>query len=85
MSIGVAVRHTLKLIFDSNITLGIVVCLHSPQTDVCPLCAKGVLGTTIDIAIRCVSRLPFFLGTTLGMPSIFIALRPESVHYVPRL
>ena len=85
MSAGVAVRHTLRAHFYTSTTLGIVVYLHSSQTEVYPLCARVVLGATIGIVIRCISRLPFSHNTTLGMSSIFIALRLESVHYAPRL
>ena len=82
MSTSVAVRHTLRAHFYSRTTLDVAVCLHIPQTEVCPLCTRGVLGTTIGIAIRCISRLPFLPDTTLGMPSVFITLRPESVRCV---
>ena len=82
---GVAVRHTLRAYFYSSTTLDIVVCLHSLQTEVYLLCARVVLRTTIDVVVHCISRLPFLLNTTLSMPSIFIALRPESVYCVPGL
>ena len=36
-------RHTLRAHFYSSTTIDFVVCLHSPQTEVCPLCA-GCLG-----------------------------------------
>ena len=84
-SADVTVCHTLRANFYSNTTLGVTICLHSPQTKVCPLCVGGVLGTTIDIAVHCISRLPFLPSTTLSMSSIFTALRPEFVHCVPRL
>ena len=59
-SVSVAVRRTLWVHFCSSTILSIVVCLHNPQTEVCPLCARTVLGTTIGIAIYCISR-PLFL------------------------
>ena len=44
-------RYTLEAHFCSSITLGIAFCLHNPQTEVYPLCARAVLGTTIGVAI----------------------------------
>ena len=67
MSVGVAMRHTLRAHFCSNTILSIVVCLHSPQTKVCLLCARVILGTTIGIAVRCISRPLFLPNTTLGV------------------
>ena len=84
MSAGVAVRHALRANFYSSMTFCIVVCLHSPQIEICPLCAGVVLGTTIGIAVRCILRLSFLPDTTLGMLSVFTTLRLESVYYVPR-
>ena len=80
MSADVVVRHTLGAYFYSNMTLGVVVFLHSPQTEVCPLCARVVLGITISIVVRCISRLSFLPDTTLDMLSIFTALRLKSVR-----
>ena len=85
MFIGVAMHHTLRTHFCSSTTLSVAVYLHSPQTEVCPLCAGVVLGTTIDIVICCILGPSFLAGTTLGMSSIFTALRPKSIRYVPRL
>ena len=48
-------------------TLGIAIYLHSPQTKVCPLCARAVLGTIIGIAVHCMSRPSFLPGMTLGI------------------
>ena len=62
--------------FYSSTTLGVAVCLHSPQTKVCLLCVGVVLGTTIGVAIYCISRFPFLPRITLGMSSVFTALRP---------
>ena len=73
------------LIFFSSTTFGVIVCLHTPQTKVCPLCAGAFLGTTIDIAACCMLRPLFLPGMTAGMSSVFIALRPKSVNYVPGL
>ena len=85
MSVGVAMHHTLRAHFYFSTTLSVVVYLHSPQTEVCLLCAGVVLGTTIDIAICCVSKLSSLPDTILSMRSIFTALRPESVRCVPGL
>ena len=85
MSAGIVVRHTLKAHFCSSTTLGIAICLHSPQTKVCPLCAGAVLGTTINIVVRCLSRPPFLPDMTLGMLFVFTALRSKSVCCVPEL
>ena len=85
MSVGVAVRHTLRVQFYFSTTLNVAVCLYSSQTEVYLLCAKLVLGTTIGIAVCCISRLSFLPGTTLSMPSIFIALRPDFFRYVSGL
>ena len=85
MSIGVTVHHTLRVHFYSNMTLDIAICLHSPQTEVYLVCVGGVLGTTIGIAVRCISRLPFLPSMTLDMSSIFTTLRLESIRCVPGL
>ena len=85
MSVGVAVRHTLRAHFCSSTTLGVAVYLHSPQTEVCPLCIGVVLGTTIGIVAHCISRPLFLPGTTLSMPSIFTALILKSICCVPGL
>ena len=85
MSTGVAMHHTLRAYFYSSTTLGVTVYLHSPWIEVYLLCAGVVLGTTIDIAVYIISRLPFLPDTTLGMPSVFTALRPKSIHYVLEL
>ena len=85
MSAGVAVRHTLGAYFYSSTTLGVAVCLHSPQTEVCSLCTRVVLGTTIGIAIHCIARLFFLPSTTLGMPSVFTAFRRKFICCVPGL
>ena len=79
MYAGEAMCHTLRAHFYSSTTLSVAVYLHSPQTEAYPLYAGVVLGTIIGIAIRCILRLSFLLGATLGMPSVFIALKPESV------
>ena len=85
MFVGVAVRYTLKGHFYSSMTLGVAVCLHNPQTEVCLLCVEVILGTTIGVAIRYISRPPFFPGTTLGIPSVVTVLRTKSIHCVSRL
>ena len=82
MFIGVVIRHILMVHLCSSTTLGVVVCLYSSQTEVCQLCVGVVLGTTISIAICCISRPSFFLGMTLGMLSVFTALRLKFVHCV---
>ena len=48
------VRHILGAHFYSSMTLGVVVCLYSPQTGVRPLCdgTLGSLSTTLGIFIR---------------------------------
>ena len=85
MSVSVVVCHTFKAHFFSSTTLGIAVYFHSLQTKVCPLCVGVVLGTSINIAICCILRPPFLLGTTLCMSSVITTLRPESVCCVPGL
>ena len=85
MSAGVVVRHTLRAYFYSSMTLGVAICLHSPQTEVCSPCAGVFLGTTISIAVHCISRFIFLPGMILVIPTIFTALRPESVRCMPRL
>ena len=45
----------------------------------------GVLGTTIGIAIRCISRLFVLSDTILSMLFVFTGLRPEFVHCVQGL
>ena len=82
MSTGVVVRHTLRAHFYFSTTLGVAIYLYRLQTEVCLLRARVVFGTTICIAICCISRLLFLPGTTLGMSFVFITLRPEFVRYV---
>ena len=82
MPAGVAMRHTLGARICSNMTIDIVICLHSPQTGVCPMYAGVFLGTTISIVIHCISRLIFLPNMTLDMSSIFTALRSGSIHCV---
>ena len=82
MSASIVVHHTLRAHFYSNTTLGVAIYLHSPQMEVCLLCARVVLERTICIAVYCISRLSFLPNTTLDISSIFTALRPEFIHCV---
>ena len=66
-SVGVALRNTFRVRFCSSTTLDVAIYLHSPQIEVCLLCARVVLGTTIDIAIRFMSRPSFLPCMTLDI------------------
>ena len=79
MSASVAICHTLMAHFCFTMTLDVVVCLYSPQTEVCPLCVGVVLGTTISIDVHCISKLSFLPDTALDMLSVFTALRLKFV------
>ena len=76
------VHHTLKAHFFSSTTLDVAVLLQSPQIEVCLLCAKAILATTIGVVVNCILRPLFLPGTTLGMPFVSTILRPKSVRCV---
>ena len=85
MFTSVVVHHILRARFYFSMTLGIVVYFYNPQIEVCLLCAGVILGTTIGIAVCCISRLLFLPGTTLGMPFVSTTLRLEFINYISGL
>ena len=62
-------RHTLRAHFCSSMTLDVAICLHISQIEVCLLCARAVLGTTIGIVVYCILKT-------------FILTRHDSQHVV---
>ena len=51
---GVTVHWLPKIFFVPSTILDVVVCLHSPQTEVCPLCVRACIlpDMTLGVAIR---------------------------------
>ena len=76
-------------------TLGVAVCLHSRQTEVCPLCAGTCIlpDMTLGVVVRlrscqtgvCLLRARAYPTRPSVSPFIFTALRPKSVRCVSRL